>query len=152
MSYADYRLMESSTSHNRRVLVIEDDQDTVDLMRRVLERREVRCQCEFVDNGAKAMFKVHNAHFDLILVDLGLPIASGYEVMQAIRKSDHNRFTPIVVLTESTHERTAIECYKSGASSLISKRMEYGIQDFYDTIYSIFYYWLSKNEFPRTEY
>ncbi|AZZ92770.1 response regulator [Hahella sp. KA22] len=129
---------------SKRVLVVEDNPDDIALIKRVLDRKDIHCQLEFVDNGAKALYQVQQAKYDLIILDIGLPIANGFEVMSAVRKPGANQHTPIVILTDSVSDDRAKQCMAAGASSVVDKSSN-NVTDFYGRIYAIFSYWLTVN-------
>jgi len=61
----------------------------------------------------------HKNHYDLILLDLLMPVMDGFEVMQALKLDKDNFYLPVLVLTaQSNHKLRALQ---SGAKDFISK-------------------------------
>lgn len=108
-----------------RVLAVEDDQDTRDLICFVLaqEGADVRC----VSSVAAALAGIADAFDpDLILTDMSMPDADGFELLREFRKVASTRATPIPVLVLSGHsERNYRErCVKAGFFELLVKPVD----------------------------
>src|SRR5258706_1024689 len=89
------------TSHERkkmkRVLLIEDDRDIVELVRYNLEREGV--QVSAANDGATGLVQVRKTPPDMLLLDLMLPKLSGLEICRAIRRDQALNRLPILTLT-----------------------------------------------------
>ena len=72
--------MVSTQDETRQILVIEDDQDTADMMLNLLEN--VGFSTNFVDSGVTALERIATSPPDLILLDLALPDMSGLDVLR----------------------------------------------------------------------
>ena len=81
----------------RRILLVEDNQVNVMVAKRFLTKWGI--DLEYAENGEEAIIKVSENEFDLILMDLQMPVMDGYEATKAIRIMGIN--TPIVALTAS---------------------------------------------------
>ena len=77
------------------VLIVDDNKINRMVTRKVLESREY--SCSEAENGEVAVEKVTEAVFDLILMDLNMPVMDGFEAVEVIRKFDKE--TPIIALT-----------------------------------------------------
>jgi len=96
------RLGQAIEKHRRpvdrqRVLVVEDDQTTREMMRRLLEKAgwtvlEAR-------NGREGLAQVDGKPPGLILLDLLMPEMDGFEFMEALRRRDGCRGLPVIVVT-----------------------------------------------------
>jgi ammonium transporter, Amt family len=84
----------SSDSH---ILVVEDDPNTREMLRRILEREG--WQVAEAENGESALGRVAERRPDLILLDLMMPKMDGFEVIGALRSTALWRGIPIIVLT-----------------------------------------------------
>ena len=84
----------------------------------------------------------------LILLDLGLPRMSGFEVLEAIRKHANPRVrrTPVVVLTTSRAPGDVRKAYEMCANSFVSKPVE--LDDFVALIAELHAWWLARVELP----
>jgi signal transduction histidine kinase len=108
--------------HSCSVLVAEDTRANQFLIRRYLESTGVSI-C-FVENGRLAVNAVLDAEragrpFDLILMDMQMPILNGYDATRTLRESGIN--TPIVALTASAMEGDKERCLSVGCTNYLSK-------------------------------
>lgn len=62
--------------------------------------------------------------YDLILMDIMMPIMDGYEAMRAIRKIREYRETPILSLTAKAMPGDRLKCIEAGASDCITKPID----------------------------
>jgi len=69
----------------RRVLVVDDHQDTCTGMKMMLERRGYEITVAY--SAEQAVQKAHNQDFDLLISDIGLPGRNGYDLMRELRES-----------------------------------------------------------------
>jgi two-component system OmpR family response regulator len=78
-----------------RLLVVEDERDLADALRRALE--EETFAVDVAEDGEEALFKIRELPYDAVILDLMLPRLDGWSVLQAAR-ADGIR-TPVLVLT-----------------------------------------------------
>jgi len=84
----------------------------------------------------------------VVLLDLGLPLVRGLEVLRQIKADPRTRTIPIVVLTSSSEEQDKIESYQLGANSYITKPIDFS--QFTESVRQIGMYWVLLNEQPST--
>jgi CheY-like chemotaxis protein/anti-sigma regulatory factor (Ser/Thr protein kinase) len=78
-------------------LVVEDDEPTRSLLRRVLE--DDNWNVAEADNGAIALEHIEKNVPDLILLDLMMPVMDGFDFIQELHKTEKLRSIPIIVIT-----------------------------------------------------
>jgi two-component system response regulator MprA len=102
-----------------RVLVVEDDQEIADVLRRTLrgEGHEVRS----AGDGAEALRLAAEFIPDLVVLDLGLPKLDGVEVCRRLRAESD---VPILILTARTETGDRVEGLDSGADDYLVKPFE----------------------------
>ncbi len=83
-----------------RVLLAEDDSDIADLVVMLLEEQGVNVRR--VVNGALAVAALQEADFDIVLMDIHMPIMTGYEAIEELNKQGNT--TPIIVMSASAVE------------------------------------------------
>jgi DNA-binding response OmpR family regulator len=77
------------------------------------------------EDGQQALDMVESGNFELLLLDLGLPIKDGWAVLQEIRhKQSH--LLPIIVVTAQDDERNRKAALALGASDYITKPFRFG--------------------------
>jgi CheY-like chemotaxis protein len=88
-----------------RLLLVEDNKTNQLLGKRLLEH--LGCKVEVVADGAAAMSSVGNRAYDLILMDLSMPVMNGAEATRRLRALGVT--VPIVALTATPAEREALQ-------------------------------------------
>jgi PAS domain S-box-containing protein len=84
----------------RRILLAEDSEDNCFLVESYL--RGTPCALDIAENGEIALRKFRAADYDLVLMDMQMPVLDGYATVEAIRRFERDagrRATPIVALT-----------------------------------------------------
>lgn len=81
------------------------------------------CQVDSAENGHVALEKVKNYDFEIILMDVQMPILDGYETTRKIRKLTDNKksIVPIIALTANAIKGDIDRCMASGMNDYISK-------------------------------
>lgn len=102
------------------VLVAEDNFMNQKLIAGVLKRW--KCQFEIVENGKDAVAAFQKKHYDIILMDINMPIMDGYEATRAIRSSLHNnRNLPIIALTAAVFNAARTKAFEAGMNEYMAK-------------------------------
>jgi DNA-binding response OmpR family regulator len=79
------------------VLVVEDDPDTMLLMR--LGLRSLPIELVQVSTGGEALRALQQSPPDLVFLDLNLPDMRGWDVLEGMKNNDHPNKVPVIVLT-----------------------------------------------------
>lgn len=98
------------------VLVVEDDRDIRDLLRRYLERAGHAVLS--TTSGAEALTLLDGGAIDLVLLDLGLPDVDGLEVLRSARQENR---VPVLVLTARSSLDDRIRGLTLGADDYVTK-------------------------------
>jgi CheY-like chemotaxis protein len=108
-----------------RILIAEDDKASQIAISALMER--LGCDAHVVGDGAQAVNALADSDYDLILMDLMMPICDGIEATSAIRalESKHSQRTPIVAMTASNFD--ARECLTAGMDDFLAK--PYSVED-----------------------
>ena len=86
-----------SQETNRRVVYIEDDQEMIDLVVLILNRRGF--QVKGAHGGRNGLDMIFQDPPDLILLDLMMPGMDGWEVYQQLKANEKTRGIPVIVVT-----------------------------------------------------
>jgi DNA-binding response OmpR family regulator len=70
-------------------------------------------------NGEQAIFMAQSSDFDLLLLDLGLPVIDGWTVLRELRSRGEKR--PIIIVTANNDERDKATALAAGANDYITK-------------------------------
>jgi DNA-binding response OmpR family regulator len=87
------------------VLVVEDEHDIAGLIKHALERED-GTRVTTVASGDAALTAVSEQIPDLVILDVNLPVLSGFEVCRILRSRPATREIPIIMLTARTTEVT----------------------------------------------
>jgi two-component system, chemotaxis family, chemotaxis protein CheY len=110
----------------RRVLVVEDSGAARAFVRAVLEEPEFAerlggCEVTEATCGFDAMRLLPRGHYDLIVTDINMADINGLELIHFIRKSEHHRDTPLVIISTQTAERDVLRGLALGANAYLAK-------------------------------
>ena len=80
-------------------------------------------------NGAIAWYMAQKFEYDIIFMDLQMPVMGGLEATRAIRSMEKNtkRHVPIIAITAYAYEQDKIDCMEAGMDDFISKPVDYDI-------------------------
>jgi DNA-binding response OmpR family regulator len=116
----------------KRVLVIEDDRNIVELLN--IHLSDLDCLVTNAYNGNEALKVASDNHFDLIILDLMLPGLNGMEVCRRVRQQ--NRHTPIMILSARAEEIDKVLGLETGADDYITK--PFSVREFIARVKVIF--------------
>ncbi|CAN5643188.1 hypothetical protein BH11BAC2_BH11BAC2_22090 [soil metagenome] len=104
-----------------RILLAEDSVLNSGIIRSVLKENEF--ELDRVENGKKAIERLENNHYDLILMDLMMPVMDGFEATTYIRKEMNasKSKTPIIALVADITKVIAVKCAQTGMNDYITK-------------------------------
>jgi two-component system, OmpR family, phosphate regulon sensor histidine kinase PhoR len=100
-----------------RILVIDDEPRIRDACQMVL--LEMGFEVALASEGAQGLAMLKEKHFDIILVDLMMPVLSGFDVLFQVR--DKHPDTVVIVITGYATIEHSIEAMKKGAFDFIPK-------------------------------
>lgn len=107
-----------------RIVIIEDENDSVEDIKQHIRRFKTENNCDFVIdifNDALAFLDAYHAGYDLVLFDIKMPMLNGMNGAKRLRKIDP--YVPIVFITNMS--QFAIEGYSVGAIDFILKPVAY---------------------------
>jgi CheY-like chemotaxis protein len=108
--------------HRRRprILVVEDHPINQKLVGALLER--MACDSEFCENGQTALDRVQADAFDLVLMDVNMPVMDGLSATRAIRGLSNGAASiPIVIFTADVMNEARQRAFESGANDFLAK-------------------------------
>lgn len=110
-------LLNESLLKDKKILVAEDNRINQIVTKKILEKKGVICT--IAENGEEAVNLIKNNSYDLILMDLNMPLMNGFEATIEIRKFDTT--IPIIALTAVEVEEVRNEIYTTGMDDIIVK-------------------------------
>ena len=140
------------------ILLVEDDPDDRELTRRALKKNNLCNELVVAHDGEQALDYLFGTGAyegrdtsvtpQVILLDLGLPKMSGFEVLERIRSDERTSRLPVVILTSSAEEQACVESYSRGANSCVRKPVDF--LEFHAAVQQLGMYWMILNETPQS--
>ena len=147
-----------AASDARTVLLVEDDPDHEELIRRALHDRDASVDLRVTRHGEEALDYLlrrgvwadaaRSPRPRLVLMDLRLPRLDGFHVLGAIKSAPRLRCIPVVVLTTSQYEPDVAQAYAAHANSYLVKPADF--TQLTDLLDGVARYWLRLNRQPVT--
>ncbi len=106
-----------------RILLVEDDQDHAELIRRTLGRQDPPIAVTAVNGGDACLAALAAEMPSAVLLDYSLPGMSGLDVLERIRAAHFS--VPVIMVTGQGDERVAVQAMKSGAADYVLKTSGY---------------------------
>lgn len=100
-----------------RVLVIEDEQNLRDQL--ALKLRESGYVVDTADDGETGLYYAREYPIDVAIVDIGLPVMSGVDVIKTLRSEGHSY--PVLILTARSRWQEKVEGLEAGADDYMVK-------------------------------
>ena len=103
-----------------KILLLEDDLNLSDTVCDYLEEKGFDVICVY--DGEEALSSIYENRFDLLLLDVNVPIKNGFQVLKEIRKDGNN--TPAIYITSLNSVDSLEQGYSSGCDDYIRKPFE----------------------------
>lgn len=105
--------------HGRgRILIVEDNSVNQLITRGMVE--SFGLQAEVINHGGEVLGALESEEFDLVLMDVHMPVLNGYEATRLLRNSDF-RDLPVIALTADVLKDDVDECFASGMDDYLAK-------------------------------
>ncbi len=115
------RLVEASDILARKILVVDDEEANIALLRSVLEREGYK-NIECLTDPREALAIYIDFEPDLVLLDLMMPEVDGFQLLEAFGRHDlADEFRPVLVLTADTTIQARRKALALGAKDFVSK-------------------------------
>jgi len=115
-----------------KILLVEDDAGHARLIEKNLFRAGITNEIVFFNNGQSVLDYLdadclgqETFQSLLILLDLNLPVLSGYEVLARIKADERTKKIPVIILTTTDLPQEITKCYELGCNIFITKPVQY---------------------------
>ena len=116
--YLDLKISKNKTTENLNILVVDDNEINSLLISEIL--KDLNINFELAQNGQLAIDKCKEEEFDIILMDINMPILNGIEATY-ILKNEYKLKTPIIALTANSLEGDKEKFINYGMDDYLSK-------------------------------
>ena len=113
---------------NRRALVVEDNELNAEIMREMLNMTGIKV--DRAENGKVAVEKLESEpenYYDIVFMDIQMPIMNGYQAAEAIRQMDHRKDVhtiPIIAVTANAFVEDILTAKAAGMNEHIAKPVD----------------------------
>jgi sigma-B regulation protein RsbU (phosphoserine phosphatase) len=108
-----------------KLLVVDDNEMNRDMLSRRLSRRGHTVLV--AENGVKALEIIGKEPFDLILLDIMMPVMDGMEVLETLRKTRSPSDLPIIMATARSESEDVVKALKMGANDYVTKPLDFAV-------------------------
>ena len=122
----------------RRILVVEDEPVNRELSSIMLADADLKVDA--AEDGAQAVAMFDANDYDLILMDMQMPVMGGLDATRKIRGRDRGRRIPILALTANAYSEDKARCLAAGMDDFIAKPVDP------DVLYSTLLRWLKTSD------
>lgn len=119
----------------KRILMAEDEPVNQEITRYLLEA--VGLSVETANNGAEALRMAQDSQYDLILMDMQMPVMSGIDATLGIRKLPNTWQVPIVAMTANAFTEDRDKCLAAGMNDFVTKPTDPA------TLFKTVHHWLT---------
>jgi len=116
--------------HNVRVLIVDDNLYNQIILSELLKR--VNCHIELANNGQEALEKVEAGSYDLIFMDIQMPLMDGYEATRRIRAMETKGRVPIIGTSANILESDRDKAFDAGIDDYLIKPID--VEAFYKLV------------------
>lgn len=103
----------------KRILIIEDNEILISTMQFILEKEGY--ELLLAKSGKEGLAIAEEEAIDLVITDLALPYANGFEIIDRIRKGEVNKAVPIIIVSGYRDDNSVVEGFEVGANDYIRK-------------------------------
>jgi signal transduction histidine kinase/CheY-like chemotaxis protein len=105
-----------------KVLLVEDNKFNAIVAQEELEDSIEDAEVTVAENGLIAVEQLKSDDFDVVLMDVQMPVMNGYEATQAIRQLEHGKAAiPIIAMTANVMKEEVDRCFEAGMDDFIGK-------------------------------
>ena len=109
-------------ARSRRVLVVDDDRATLELVRKALTTAGL--EVEAVESGQQALDRFAEYLPDLVISDVDMPAVSGFDLINRLRSEPSTQAVPVILLTARDAPQDGVVGLQLGADDYVSKPID----------------------------
>jgi putative two-component system response regulator len=101
------------------ILVVDDNEDNRDMLSRRLEN--LGYEIKRAEDGQQALDKLANENFDLVLLDVMMPVLDGYQTLERIKADQNLHHIPVIMISALDDIAVVTRCIEIGAEDYLPK-------------------------------
>lgn len=105
----------------KKILFVDDEQNFLDGIRRMLRDQRDSWSMEFVNGVEEALERCAEIEFDTVVSDVNMPVKTGLDLLEALRGDERTRAIPIIILTGNAETDLKRQALDLGATDLLNK-------------------------------
>jgi two-component system, cell cycle response regulator DivK len=106
-----------------RILLVEDDEMIREMVQLTLELYEYEVVC--AASGVEAIDRAGREYYQLILMDVGLPLMDGYEATRRLKADPATKGVPVIALTAAAGQEDRRKALDAGADEYETKPIDF---------------------------
>jgi two-component system, sensor histidine kinase and response regulator len=106
-------------SCSRAILIVDDNPQNIQVLGKLLQ--ENKYEIEFANSGEAALEWLNVRQFDLILLDINMPVMNGFEMCRKIRSNPDLNNVPVIFLSAETERESILKGFELGAQDYLTK-------------------------------
>ncbi len=125
------------------VLLVEDNEINQEVAREILESYGIKV--DIAQHGGEAVTMIEQKHYDLVLMDLQMPVMDGLEATTKIRQLPIGENIPIIAMTANAFEEDRRRCQLAGMNDFVAKPVDI------KQLYTVLAHWLPQQDSTGTD-
>ena len=105
-----------------RILVVDDSDVNRDMLSRRLRREGY--DATVAEDGLRALQMMKEEAFDLVLLDIMMPVLNGYQVLERVKSDENLRHIPVIMISALDELDSVVRCIEMGAEDYLPKPFE----------------------------
>jgi two-component system sensor histidine kinase/response regulator len=102
-----------------KVLIVDDNLKNIQVLGNIL--KEANYTIGFATDGRQALGFLKKTKFELVLLDVNMPVMNGYETCKEIRKDQELKEIPVIFITANRDVENVVEGFEAGAQDYVTK-------------------------------
>lgn len=108
-----------------RILIVDDSRFNREILSRFMQWVGIG-RIDFAANGQEGLNRLAETHYDLVLLDIDMPVMDGLEMCRRIRQEPVWADLPVLMQTSAGSDPAGVKCFEAGASDIVTKPINPG--------------------------
>jgi len=105
-----------------KILIIDDDMKYISQLLEILKEYDLKVG--FSVNAPEALNILNSTSYDLIILDINMPIMNGFEVLEELKNSKTTRLIPVLMSSSESDKESVLKAIKLGADDYLLKPID----------------------------